>query len=120
MSCIQAVNRESVAVLRLSHEDLRRRLHQLERRGAARQPGDGGGVPAGGEGVLALALGVTVGVAGQLHAGAFRYQSATDHLPVTELSGRFAFVPGSMRQPSGEVFEIAVGPVPCEPPAYLY
>ena len=59
-------------------------------------------------------------VAGQLHAGAFRYQSATDHLPVTELSGRFAFVPGSMRQPSGEVFEIAVGPVPCEPPAYLY
>ena len=32
-------------------------------------------------------------VAGQLHAGAFRYQSATDHLPVTELSGRFTFVP---------------------------
>ena len=59
-------------------------------------------------------------VAGQLHAGAFRYQSATDHLPITELSGRFTFVPGSMRRPSGEVFEIAVGPVPCEPPAFLY
>lgn len=60
--------------------------------------------------------GQTLGAAvrpGSVHRGFFTYQSATDHLPTSSIVGRFSFVPGSLRRPAGEQFEVLVGPIVC-------
>ena len=50
---------------------------------------------------------------GSVHRGLFTYQSATDHLPTHSIVGHFSFVPGSLRRPAGEQFEVMVGPIEC-------
>jgi hypothetical protein len=68
-------------------------------------------------------LGSALGAAlrpGPVHRGAFTYQSATDHLPTSSIVGRFQFVPGSLRHPAGEQFEVVVGPFECGGDDFLY
>lgn len=50
---------------------------------------------------------------GSIQSGVFTYQSATDHMPTSSIVGRFTFVPGSLRRPNGEQFDVTVGPILC-------
>ena len=50
---------------------------------------------------------------GSVQSGVFTYQSATDHMPTSSIVGCFSFVPGSLRRPDGEQFEVTIGPVVC-------
>lgn len=50
---------------------------------------------------------------GTVYTGSFTYQSATDQMATSSMFGRFSFVPGSLRRPTGERFEVTIGPVVC-------